>query len=331
MKEIARSNSLVMVFIISISPFVFSVGIRGETQNAVEYSAEYFLQLGDSLKAQNNDRQAKEAYEKALALDPESSLAHIGLGNVLARLKDYDKAIGEFERVCQLRPDSIDATTKLIGLYLYQGNQPKAIESYKRLEAISANEAQHYIPLLLQSKYIKKGEGDRAITFSMPVAEASLPDEVSCFLDTAEEMLAAGNADGAIAEIEKSLAIKETAVAYLRLWQVYANTVGDIEKATTSLERGFHLEPDNTLTMYLLSSMYISMDKKTEAVGMIDEALSREPRNALFAWQKGNIFYAYQEWQSAIDAWEKMRAIDSESFSIIEGVYQQAKHNIAGN
>ncbi len=56
-----------------------------------------------------NYQAARDPLERAVALDPNSVVAHLDLGNVYDGLKLYPKALEEFRKVTRIKPDSADA------------------------------------------------------------------------------------------------------------------------------------------------------------------------------------------------------------------------------
>jgi Tfp pilus assembly protein PilF len=79
-------------------------------QAAHPASATGYLLHAQGLDAQALDpEQARTLIAKSLAIDPSNADAHFEMGNVLDRLRDFDKAAREFERAAELKPS--DAAT----------------------------------------------------------------------------------------------------------------------------------------------------------------------------------------------------------------------------
>jgi tetratricopeptide (TPR) repeat protein len=82
----------------------FDRALKGAPKDANILRWIGFLQL-----ERQNYEAARDPLEQAAALDPNSVVAHMNLGNVYDGLKLYPKALDEFKKVARLKPDSADA------------------------------------------------------------------------------------------------------------------------------------------------------------------------------------------------------------------------------
>ncbi len=80
-------------------------GTAGLASNAVAAPDEEALQRGTELLAAGQPAEAKQAFEAALAVDPSSVEAHLGLARSYYALGEYSRAVLEFEAV--LRYDNL--------------------------------------------------------------------------------------------------------------------------------------------------------------------------------------------------------------------------------
>ena len=60
-------------------------------------------------RCQANVDQSREAYQKALAMEPQNATAHRGLGFLFERENDPAEASAQFEKYLQLAPNAKDA------------------------------------------------------------------------------------------------------------------------------------------------------------------------------------------------------------------------------
>ena len=82
----------------------FNLALKGAPRDASILRWIGFLQL-----ERQNYESARDPLEQAIALDPNSAVSHLNLGNVYDGLKLYPKALDEFRKVTRLQPDSADA------------------------------------------------------------------------------------------------------------------------------------------------------------------------------------------------------------------------------
>jgi tetratricopeptide (TPR) repeat protein len=79
--------------------------------------------------------EAIEEYKLAIALRPDYGRAYMGLGDCYYLLKDYDSAIGYFEKSISYKPYA--PTYRYLGdAYLQKGELNQAIEAYKKSVAM---------------------------------------------------------------------------------------------------------------------------------------------------------------------------------------------------
>jgi protein O-GlcNAc transferase len=75
---------------------------------------------------------ALEAYEKALTLNPKQHDAHLNMGNVYMRRRDFNKAVSCYEQAVSLKPDYGLAFANMAISLGGLKNYPKAVKNYQR-------------------------------------------------------------------------------------------------------------------------------------------------------------------------------------------------------
>jgi tetratricopeptide (TPR) repeat protein len=105
-------------------------------------AAEYYLELGDALRASRRFTEAIGPYEEAVRREPQSAVAHQRLAWGLTRVQQYPRADAEFSEALRLaRPELKVSILKDLGLaYLEQGRMPDAATAFERSLAIDAGQ-----------------------------------------------------------------------------------------------------------------------------------------------------------------------------------------------
>ncbi|MBN1551617.1 SpoIIE family protein phosphatase, partial [bacterium] len=116
---------------------------KGETKKEKRYPSDESLNQQDMFK-EALQLYEDEKYEAAITAIiniignyPNSSQAHVLLGNVCYRLRKYNEAAREFETVIRIDPQNLYARENLGVVYANQGNMQKAIFQWERLLLIS--------------------------------------------------------------------------------------------------------------------------------------------------------------------------------------------------
>ena len=82
-------------------------------------------------------REAAEAGERAIRLDPGSAEAHYRLGRAYCLSGRHEEAAESLRRAVSLRPRYAEAHSDLGAVYLLLGKKAAALDAYRRVRALS--------------------------------------------------------------------------------------------------------------------------------------------------------------------------------------------------
>lgn len=99
-------------------------------------SDEAYLGLAQAQEASGAIAAAEGTYRKAIDVRPGYWAAHMWLGRFYRGQHRYDEAIAEYERAAMLTPDNGQAQVLLGGLYMLVGRLADALQSYDRALAL---------------------------------------------------------------------------------------------------------------------------------------------------------------------------------------------------
>lgn len=91
-------------------------------------SAQYWLQLGQTLRGQQRWTEAADAFRHATARDPNNATAWLLLGLTEVNANRYDQAEQAYERTLALAPNSVEALTCYSFLLNQRGRPQRAVE-----------------------------------------------------------------------------------------------------------------------------------------------------------------------------------------------------------
>jgi len=120
---------------------------------------------GIKFTSKGDPRRALEELQKALALDPEYTEAHIGLGVQYVLLDRFQEAEAEFRRSMELDPYVSIAHSNLGWVLFHRRNLPEAERHARRALALSPNNdwARALLGILLAAAPETRAEGERYI------------------------------------------------------------------------------------------------------------------------------------------------------------------------
>jgi len=199
-------------------------------------SANLFLSSGDLAAAE-------KALRPALTVNPNSSAAHMALGDLYLLKKDQKQAGEEFKKAAELAPVRSMERLKYAAFMSAAGDTAET----RRISTEMTTQAPDYLPgwTLLAELAFKEGKYDEALSLLENVFSRE-PQYI----------------DGHRLESEVMLA------------------KGDTKKATEVLERLDQTYPDTPLIKYELARAYLKKNNMNQAKVVLDQAISINPNYA---------------------------------------------------
>jgi len=119
-------------------------------------------------------RLAREAGERAVALNPRSAAAHYALGFALRYQADIDRALAEFETAVALNPNHAAAHMQIGVCWMMRGRPREALLSFDRAFRLSPRESQRAVwHTYVGQAYVMLGEDLKALGEGKQAAEAN--------------------------------------------------------------------------------------------------------------------------------------------------------------
>ena len=101
-------------------------------EQKVFYKSNTLLERGSTFLQAGNLDAAEEAFKKALAIEPDSSRAHLRLGSLYLKRGQKELALQHLERAETLSPEDVSIVNNLGTLYDQLGKYPEAIAQFNR-------------------------------------------------------------------------------------------------------------------------------------------------------------------------------------------------------
>jgi len=252
--------------------------------------------LGAALREDGKTKQALEANQKSISLDPNDAEAHFNTGVNFADLNAKEKAVAHYKKAISLRPDYTHALNNLGATLLQQNNIVEAAEVFKKAVELTPEKAE--LQSNLGITFYKLGDfesaricHEKAITLSpesaiphnnlgntlrelgeLREAEMEYRTAIRIKSDFAEAMSnlgitlqELGEENGAIAHISNALAINPD------YFQAHYN-LGNVKK-----ESGFLSEAEQHYTTAIelksdYAEAYINIGSVQHRLGKLDKA-----------------------------------------------------------
>lgn len=237
-------------------------------------SREAVLLKGDLLLAAKRDKEAAEAYQKAIELRPQSVRVYLNLVPLLVRQGDLTGARARVDALKHFAPRAA-TTLYLDALVAYaQGDRPRAREAIEGVLRTTPN----YIPALLLAGTVAYDVGNYA------------------------------QAEDHLRKVIK--ATPKQAYPRRLLISTYLRT-GQVEQAKEALDGLVQLAPNEAATLTLAGEVALANRDLNKAADYYQKALATDPKNALMRTRLGQVHLAAGDTQRAIQDLETASAADT--------------------
>ncbi|MCJ7610977.1 MAG: tetratricopeptide repeat protein [Candidatus Aminicenantes bacterium] len=103
----------------------------------IKLVAQMYASMGEAYLAQNKFKEAEENFVKSIDINPSDSALPYNVAEILMQAGNPEGAIRYYEMAIRLKPDWPKAYLKLGYAWLNKGDNPKALESFKKVIEIA--------------------------------------------------------------------------------------------------------------------------------------------------------------------------------------------------
>ena len=244
------------------------------SEKAAEYRPNYYL--ADALLSAGDFSKAEQAFTAALAIDPKSADAELGLAHALAKQQRLDDAAVHFKKAAELNASYRDDLLELAGLYETSKQTDAAMAIYQQFPDNPG--AQERLGVLL----LQAGRPADAIP-CLQTAVTKSPT-VANQAALAEAFLRSNQADKALPVVEKILA---STPDDFEIRMLHGRIIRDERKfpeAAQEFEIATRLKPDSAQAWSELAGVLVMEENYPQALAALDRIA------ALHAEKPGHIF-----------------------------------------
>ncbi len=227
---------------------MFQQAIDLDSNYALAYSGiadAYSLSFLHGASSRKNTEKAKEACEKAIALDPDSSEAHASHGLALCINGEYAEAERELEKAIEINPNLFEAYYYFGMVHSSQGEFEKAADMY--LKAMEINPADYQPQIFLAQAYASLGRRQhemKARLASIDVIQRYLemnPHDSRALISGANQLCIIGEQKKGLEMAERALGQDENIPCVLYNGACFYASQGDKDRSLELLARAVEL------------------------------------------------------------------------------------------
>ncbi len=267
-----------------------------------------YLGLGRFYRGQRDPVRAEAALKRAVQIGTAVAPAHIELGDLYLEQRRSSESVQQFQRAVQIRPDSAFAHYGL-GVALSLGGKPQ--EAAAALEKAAALAPKDIAPLqALARLHTEQRSFDKALA-TIDAAIKLAPKLPQLQLDRADILAARGDTNAALEQGRRvAREFPDVAEVHFRLANLLVQS-GDTAAAEAAYRETVKRDQGNAMALnnlaWLLAERKANLD---EALSFAKQALSLQPRNAVFLDTLGWVHRARGEAGDAIRAFEQASDAD---------------------
>jgi eukaryotic-like serine/threonine-protein kinase len=260
--------------------------------------------LGRALESQGRAREAKEAFDAAIAasrrrllLKPGYAPDHITLGTALHSKGEIDAAIAEYREAIRLKPDYAVAHLNLGFSLRAKGKVDAAIAEFREAIRLKPDYAKAHVNL--GAALNDTGEVEAAMAEYRQAIRLK-PDDVEAHNNLGNVLKAKGKVDAAIAEYREAIRLQpDLGEAHLNLGTAL-KAKGDVDGAIAEFREAIRLKPDLAEAYYSLGNALHSKGEDAATIAEYREAIRLKPNFAGAHENLGHALRAKGEVDAAI-------------------------------
>lgn len=282
--------------------------------------ARCYARKGAVLLALEFNESALEAYEQAIKLDAPSAAAHVGRGDALRALKRPEEALTEYEFAITNAPkDPRGLARKASLLYWGLNRKDEALDWYERAIQAQPAKEQYWREKVNALDFLHRDQEAREVAQK---AIRLYPHLAWPYLLEAGGLMSRwwGLSGGEISAekrfYEEALRLVRIAIS-IEPNNAFAHfqagnaleRLGQPEDALSEYQAAVKLNADKDAYLPAVSRMLVKLQRIPEAVQLLEDALSRSPRNPQLWDAKAEVLAAAGDHEGAIAALDKALAL----------------------
>ncbi len=280
---------------------------------------------------------AREAFERAAALDPASSLAFLRLAELCLEQEEDAAALAAYEQVLRLDPASASAHFGLGRLAARAGRDAAALDHFRA--ALSLDPAASRIHLLLAQVLRRLGKtaeaqreltlrGEQGARLEDPLVDglAAKANGAAFHKSLGDQMVLAKRFPEAVDAYRLAVATDPSSFAYRKSLGLTLYHQGGVGEAVQQLEAALRVAPETpdaekAQVVYTLGGIAANGADFEKAAQRFAEAARLDPGFALPYLQLGNLRTRAREYAAAIEDYDRALAIDP---TLAEAMFNRA-------
>ena len=262
-------------------------------------SATQWLRWGNQLWRLDRAREAVEAYNRALALNPPfAAQVYYAKGLALIQAEKYRDAISVLDKALSLKPDFYEARRWQARMLMQLQQYPEALASVEKAIALNKRDfLSYYLQGELLAVLKRYSEAVEAYTEAIKYK----PDYGIAYNSRGLARSQLGDVTNAIADYTRAIAIRADDVDAYSNRAIARNQLKDFQGAIADLSQAIKYKPDMIVAYYLRGTARARLEDFRGAISDYNSALKYDRQYAPAYFNRGNVYYKLGDFRRAIE------------------------------
>lgn len=288
---------------------------------------ENFLCAGYAFLKTGKNKKAVDAFEKAVAINPDDFYAWFEMAHAQQTLGDHKAAIGSYSEAVRISADAEEAWFELGNEYAVVSEHGHAVEAFTHAAELGPDRPAVWFNLGISLEALARyPEAQNALQKSVAMA----PDSWEALFALGRSMAAQSLTAEAIDCFNKTVVIKPDCTDAWKALGRELLTTGAYEKAASALEKGAERDTADVELWYTIGKAWLGAEKYENAVIACQKAVDLK-KDFFDAWVAlGQGFTALNDFKGACSSFTTAAGINSKDreiwVSVGNSLYAQGKY-----
>jgi tetratricopeptide (TPR) repeat protein len=294
------------------------LSLTEETANAQRYlekaiqlkpgTIEAQALLADVYAKQRDFNAAVGAYQKVVGLDPNRTSAYLGLGEIYTRMQRWNDAANALEKAVALDGSQKEALFQLGSAYEELREFAKAADAYDRFLKLKPENAWMGY-LRLGSCRMELQQYELAVV-ALEEAHKAQPSDIKVNYSLGQAYKMARQFDRAEATLQNLAELNpvDASTYYSDIVKMY-DEAGQNDKAIGAARKVIELNPDSEMAVYNLAIMFQKLQRYEEAITAFRQALGIRPDYDVAYYNIGSCYLNLKMYKESIEAFKNYVAL----------------------
>jgi tetratricopeptide (TPR) repeat protein len=241
-------------------------------------------------------------------------------GDQLYQNGDISGAADEYRLALRLDPSNVNVLNSLGVCYGLMEEHEKALEAFASASRLAKGEV---MPVYNAGViHMLKGESDAALA-QFRIAGEKEPDIFEVAFQTGRIYLESGAPEKGVPHLKKALALNTDAAAAHRMLGEALEKTGDEDGAVEAYQSAVKKNPNDAAALSALGSLFDRRGENPEIAELFcRQSTQIEPENGLYAQRLGELYLRHEQFEEAMQAFEKAQALGTDCSALMAGAAQ---------